>query len=411
MRVRARHGQERRTPERAGAGTLAGSHLLAVCLPLVLLASFASIAAIADETAPATRSLEEHVVELVQAVRAETGVVALAAGIVTREGLQVEVARGERRRGSGQAVEVGDRWHIASCSKAMTALLYGRLVEEGRADWGARLSELFPHLAEEMHPHWKTIRVEDLLSHRAGLGDVGAIWWIGGRLSRLEPAAQRRRTVERLLRRPPTHPAGTFHYSNFGYMMLGAAIEGLVARAEGRDLAEPGDWEVLLTQEVWARLDAPGGLGFGPPQGEEPEGHAPRWPLGLRPVGQGRAADNPRAFGPAGIVHADFASWASFAKAMLPGPSPFSDALRARVTTPYPDAKSEYGLGWFVRRHPTLGPIWNHPGSNRMWRAVQTIVPEQGFAILVATNQADAAGILAVDQLTERLLERVPSAL
>jgi CubicO group peptidase (beta-lactamase class C family) len=41
------------------------------------------------------------------------------------------VSEGHRRRGSPEPVAPGDLWHIGSNTKAMTAALYARLVEQG----------------------------------------------------------------------------------------------------------------------------------------------------------------------------------------------------------------------------------------------------------------------------------------
>ena len=37
---------------------------------------------------------------------------------------------------------VEDKWHLGSNTKAMTAALFGRLVDQGRARWGARVVDL-----------------------------------------------------------------------------------------------------------------------------------------------------------------------------------------------------------------------------------------------------------------------------
>ena len=58
---------------------------------------------------------------------------ALAAGIVTREGLGWAGVRGVRRAGTEDAATLDDRWHLGSNTKAMTAAVFARLVDQGRA--------------------------------------------------------------------------------------------------------------------------------------------------------------------------------------------------------------------------------------------------------------------------------------
>ena len=55
---------------------------------------------------------------------------ALAGGVLTRDGLIWSGARGVRRAGSDDAVASGDRWHLGSNTKAMTAAVFARLVEQ-----------------------------------------------------------------------------------------------------------------------------------------------------------------------------------------------------------------------------------------------------------------------------------------
>ena len=57
-------------------------------------------------------------------VFAETRPVALAAGVVTREGLAWSAVRGVRRFGGDDPATLDDRWHLGSNTKAMTAALY-----------------------------------------------------------------------------------------------------------------------------------------------------------------------------------------------------------------------------------------------------------------------------------------------
>ncbi|GIX08128.1 MAG: hypothetical protein KatS3mg115_2531 [Candidatus Poribacteria bacterium] len=59
------------------------------------------------------------------------------AGACLREGRLVGLgATGRRRLDADVPVSAGDRFHLGSCTKAMTATLTGVLVEESRLSWG-----------------------------------------------------------------------------------------------------------------------------------------------------------------------------------------------------------------------------------------------------------------------------------
>lgn len=102
-----------------------------------------------------------------------SGAPALAGAVIGRDGLIWTGARGVRTEGREDAVSDRDLWHLGSNTKAMTAMLYGRLVEDGRAAWGAPLPELFPDL--EADPAWAGTTVEALMTHRAGLLDAAVL--------------------------------------------------------------------------------------------------------------------------------------------------------------------------------------------------------------------------------------------
>lgn len=107
----------------------------------------------------------------------------------------------------------------------MTPALYARMVDQGRCRWGASVASLFPTIA--LHPAWADIRVEELLSHAAGLTDsfVDGAWLDARRADAKSVPEQRRNLVERVLGDPPPKPRGVYRYGNLNYVLVGAAIE------------------------------------------------------------------------------------------------------------------------------------------------------------------------------------------
>ena len=74
-----------------------------------------------------------------------------------------------RARGHPESVTVNDRWHIGSDTKAFTATMIARLVEQGTMKFEDTLAASFPAFAEKMDPAFRDITVTQLLSHTAGL--------------------------------------------------------------------------------------------------------------------------------------------------------------------------------------------------------------------------------------------------
>ena len=201
-----------------------------------------------------------------EGVRREAGLVELGAVVANADGEILAVAvTGERRRGSGDAAEPGDAWHIGSNTKMLTALLYARLVDAGAARWGATLPELFPDLAAEMDPTWQGVTIEHLLSHRSGLpANAGTGWFIASRFDTADMKTQRTKLAKSFLSAAPSGETGTFEYSNLGYMIAGAALDRIAA-AQGKRA-----YEDLFLSEIAPKGE---GWGFGPPQSGI-EGHA-----------------------------------------------------------------------------------------------------------------------------------------
>lgn len=327
------------------------------------------------------------------AVFAEAAPPALAAGIVTREGLSWAGVRGVRRAGSETAATLDDRWHLGSNTKAMTAAVFGRLVEQGRARWAMPLAEALPGLA--IDPAWAGTTLDDLMRHRAGLLDAGLLdqAWLTGAHGDPRPLTdQRAAFAARALRVPPAGPVGPFAYGNGNYIVLGAAIEALTGQA----------WEAVMAAELYAPLELTS-AGFGAPRGEAPWGH--RGGVGVDPAG---FADNPRALGPAGTAHMSLADYARFVAAMMGGtPDWLGEDARRRLMTPAAGAPPAYAGGWGVGRAAWAGaagagPTLSHNGSNTMWFATVLAAPERGVGLIALSNDG-AAGQRACQTLVQRL--------
>ena len=327
------------------------------------------------------------------AMTSNGSVPAMAAAVVKAEGILFSAASGVRRKSASDPVSVHDAWHIGSDTKAMTAALYARLVDQSRAKWGATLLDLLPMLAGAMDPAWRSVTIEQLMSHRAGLDDIGLTWLIAARGDKRPMHEQRLSTAFQKLSKPPAKPVGQFSYANVGYIIIGAAIEQILKTS----------WEAAITAQVFDPLGMRE-AGFGPPKGEAPQGHRLN-PLSgeLIAVGDGPTADNPMALGPAGTVHLPLEDWAAFIRIFLDPKQTFlkPDSLQCLIT-PAPGAS--YAMGWGVLDDPKTGRLLSHAGSNTMWFAQAAIARDHDIAVLATTNCASDAGQKAVASVTNSLL-------
>ena len=351
----------------------------------------------------------EDVAALLEPVRKQYRLPALAGAVVRGAAGEVVAigATGKRRRGRSAKVTVDDKWHLGSCTKAMTATLVAREVERGRLRWDTTVAQGLPGLAEEMHADYRPVVLTALLRHRAGMpGDITKhpIWsWLWTHDGPTE--VERRTVVETVLReRPEVRPGSEFRYSNAGYTVAGAVVE----QASG------ATWEERMRADLFEPLGMQS-AGFGAPgtpgRLDQPWGHREDG----TPLDPGDPqSDNPPAIGPAVSVHASLRDWARFVGLHLDAGDEL-DYLSASsyrtLQTPLPG--SEAALGWFVTERPWGGgAVLNHAGSNTMWYVVVWMAPLRDFAVLVATNQggdrAEKAAGVAVDELIGVALRRRP---
>jgi len=358
----------------------------------------------------------------------------MAAAVLRGERIMAQGAAGVRKRGAAERITLDDRFHLGSCTKAMTATLVAMLVEEGKLNWTTPLGELFADTVKPMHPAWEKVTVRQVLSHRAGLRfepdglaqvfnelvrpprarELFAIYESLGTLPQ-----QRLEIARQALSRPPGIPPDTkYWYSNVGYVLAGAVLEQLTGRA----------WEELMRERLFQPLGISTG-GFGPPgtadKTEQAWGHSPVLGKPLDP--RSPAAELPLFYGPAGLAHMTVTDWAKFIALHLRGDpaNPRCQAALLKLDTfaemhavaPATTSKGwvmrgitrlatgdaapavTYCAGWFIstaswakgtQPGDTGRRLW-HAGSNGRWNCGVVIAPEIDFAVLVACNRGIAA--------------------
>ncbi len=291
---------------------------------------------------------------------------------------------GVRSRGKGEKIAPGDRFHIGSDTKAMTAMLCGILVEEGKLKWDQTIGETFPELKNEMNPQYRDVTLEQLLTHRGGApGQVekGPLWAKFWQHKGTPTSARRLLLTGVTSTAPEAAPGSKFIYSNSGYAIAGHMAEKVTGKS----------WEDLMREKIFSPLGMTS-AGFGAPgkrgKNDHPRGHG----AGGSPVEPGFGSDNPVAIGPAGIVHCTIEDWAKYVAANLPGGKTKlvkPETLKKLHT--HPPGEPKYAMGWAIADNQPWagGPALTHAGSNTMWFAVAWLAPEKDFAVLVACNAAD----------------------
>ena len=374
----------------------------------LLAAAAATAAATGRANGPATRPATTTTDLLLEAIRREHDMPAIAAAAIRDGRVGAVGAVGERKAGSGVTVTPADRFHIGSCTKAMTATMIARLVQDGLLRWEMTVEQGLPEIARQALPAYRKMTLRHLLTHRAGLikdwpksASFRDVHDLPG-----PPRKQREAFVAMVLRRPPVaRPGEEFHYSNAGYTVAAAFAER----------AADAPWETLMRRLIFEPLGMTS-AGFGamgtPGKIDQPWQHRLAGKKRV-PVGPGRLSDNPPAIGPGGTVHCSMGDWAKFVAAHLAGArgekTPLkltAETWRQLHTTP---PGGNYAMGWAVtERSWGGGRVLTHAGSNTMNFAVVWMAPKRSYAVLVATNQGGEAAAKACDKAAATLIRAFP---
>lgn len=311
-----------------------------------------------------------------QALLEATGSPGAMVAVIDSDGARIGAA-GVRVRGGDAAVTPDDLWHMGSNTKAMTATLAARLVEQGVIGWDSTIGGTLGGLDLEIHPDLAGADLASLLSHRSGMtanaGMLTALRLAGADADR-DAAADRLAYARSVLAAPGGAP-GEFLYSNAGYVIAALMLE----------TAAGDTYEALMAREVFGPLGMTS-AGWGPPgiagTADQPRGH--RMGLfGLTAAEPGAGADNPPAMNSVGRAHMSAADLMAFLDMHRRGAAGedtgyLSADSFARLHTPVGD----YALGWGVRADGAL----SHSGSNTMWLVSMVVHPGEGWAGAAGVN-------------------------
>ena len=124
-------------------------------------------------------------------------------------------------------------FNVASITKAFTAAAFGILVEEGKINWDTRVIDIIPDF-ELSDPYIsKNLNIEDILSHRSGLGTFyGDLLWYETNYTMDE-------VIHRIKYLPVTNDfRRDYGYQNCMYILAGEIIETVTGQTWSDFLSE-----------------------------------------------------------------------------------------------------------------------------------------------------------------------------
>lgn len=349
-----------------------------------------------EKKPPMPTTHESPLATLLDSLRYALDLPALAGAIVTTDTIVDAQAVGSRRYAGPMNVTNDDCFHLGSNTKAITAVLLGVLVDEGRVSWTTTLPAIFPEHASVMRSEYQNVTVRELLSHSAGfVRDAARSFETGA------PREQREEMVAWALTQPPATTCGRFLYSNLGFSIAGAIAEKLADRP----------YEELVIERVLQPLGITT-AGFGPMGTIGKEDQPLQHTTSHSPIEPTLDSDNPPIYSPAGRLHMSIGDWARYIQWVLTAETGQQNLLRPEtaraLTNPVVSdgTGAQYALGWSVFNSAWAnGKVLAHNGSNGMNFSEAVVAPNRRFAVIATTNQGPGSSVNPTDPAVGRLID------
>jgi D-alanyl-D-alanine carboxypeptidase len=190
--------------------------------------------------------------------------------LAPERGVDVEVASGLRDLATGERLEPGARFRVASVTKSFLAAATLRLVEDGRLSLDRTIAELlrgeYDRLLRSGGYDTETITVRHLLTHTSGIYDFAADAY--GRADDGFTATVHRDPGRRWTRfeqiafavdhgRPYGAPGAVYAYSDTGACLVGEIVERLTGSTMGAAIRELVGYERLGIVHTWQETIEP----------------------------------------------------------------------------------------------------------------------------------------------------------
>jgi len=333
----------------------------------------------------------------VERVRASNGLPGLQV-VVVDQGRIETVATGKRNVSSAGLVTEVDQFQIGSLSKAASAILIARLVEQKKLRWDSSMAEIFPAWSGQMHASMRSVTVQQLLRHRAGLQrDIMEVDAVMLRAHGSGDArADRALLGKYYLERPPAlTPDSAYAYSNVGYVIVGLVAETVTGQA----------YQGLMQKEVFAPMAMTASFGLPEDAGAGAlSGHtfsANSW----------QAAQYGAEFRlwlglmePAGGIMVSMGNYGNYLREHLQGLQGKSTLLSQETFKLIHTPVGGYGYGWVVGDDAAHGGAYSaHAGTIGTYYSKTMIIPATGRAIAVSCNCGGPGAAGPVDMLVASL--------
>lgn len=337
---------------------------------------------------------------IVDSFRIAYQVPGIAVGLIYPDTVHL-LSTGFKKVGHSSPISTDSPFHLASNTKAITAMLAGKLVEQGLINWDTKFIDLFPELKTEILSAYYSITIEELLSHRAGIlpfeDDQSREWKNMPKQFYIDQNPKLEFAKYALGLSPAKQKNQNHIYSNGGYIIAALMME----KASGYS------WEQLL-QKLFRDTGINGFVGFPSQQNKQSTyGHKNKGKKHLV-VPPEKEYPLPAFFAPAGDLSMDITNVSKLIQLHLRGLTGQHNYLQSTTFQKLHYGFENYSLGWYNGYIGTTKDRFSyHGGSLGTFSSAILLSPDRQVGIVILIN-ADGKGVNQLkNQLRERLWQNI----
>lgn len=271
---------------------------------------------------------------------------------------------------------LSDRFHLGSNTKALTAFVAAKCVEQGKLQWSSRLFDFFPEWKKDSKSDYQNITLQELLSHRAhiwpfqGFEDPEIPKFTGNKQQQREAFGKFVLTLT-----PAANDENQeFRYSNAGYTLAALMLE----KATGKT------WEQLV--EKILNKDLKLNVGFSWPENLK---HKDTWghsmennQLVAEPCTTSYHIDLTE---PSGDLNAKLTDYLKFVQKNIQGLQGKDKYLKSETYQRLHDGTPQYAMGWY-NSHENGQSFSTHSGTAGTYFTLVSIDRQKNIGYIIFTN-------------------------
>ncbi|MBN1184539.1 MAG: serine hydrolase [Bacteroidales bacterium] len=345
----------------------------------------------------------------IDSIRIGYNIPAISYGVVKNDTIVLQKTIGVRDIEQDNKTETTDLFHIGANTKAFTAFMCAKQVEEGTISWETKFFDLYPELKNDSNKAYYCICLKDLLSHRARLiqfENDSEVYPIVDYEKKIDPwlslTDKRYFFIKNILTYDPMpfYDNPDMRYSNAGYIAAALMLE----KASGKT------WEKLI-EETSQDLNMTLHVGWPDNDNQnEPKGHIDPKRLNLdiekEIIPMPYAIKKYHYFnqylllnGPSENLSISLPDFLEFLRLNVQGLNGKNNYLKAETYQQLFSSYPDYSYGW--KHADYFIPCYYHKGSARTFDSVAIIVPEKQLGIVIMMNVAIDD---AIDEIAELII-------